>query len=1541
MRGGYEIEDEISIAGAGGGGKGGGGTAYVPTEDPDSLRSTATLEVIECLCEGEIFGFAGPSVEESIYIDGTPIKAGSVENYKGVSVMVRPGTQDQSSLAVAPSMGNLAVASLVSGNPSTEVEVSLQVKNSLPIVRTITNPYVDECRVTLSIPRLLEQDKSNGDVHGASVEIAIAVQAFGEPFVNVNLGGRQVITGKASSPYQRSYRFDLRQFGNPPYNIRVSRITADSDSLALSNETHWLMYTEITRAKLRYPNSVIVRTAIDAQQLNRVPTRGYLVKGMLVQVPINYNPVTRVYTGEWNGTFKIAWTNNPAWVFYDLLSNERYGLGKEIPLELRDKWTLYTIGQYCDQMVEDGFGGTEPRFTCNLYMQSHGEAVSVMRDLASIFRGLIYWGSGGVLTTHDAPRDPSFQYVPANVLNGEFTYSGSDRTSRYTVALVAWNNPANLFKQEIEYVEDPEGMSRYGYVETAVTAIGCTSRGQAHRVGKALLLTSRLETDTVTFAAGLDTLFVSPGEVGKIIDPLRGDGAYGGRLQSATTSSVYLDREVTLVAGYTYTITLVMPDGTLREGTVSSSAGTYPAGQMVAFSPPTPETAQEHSVWTLTPDQAEPKLYRVISVSEPEDPRSAGFFQITAVQYVPEKYAMIDNDNQLEATQPSPLPFSSRIGPPSALVVSHGVYVMPDGMHRYIDLSWVQSPGPNLSHHTVRYTSPNGTIREEKVIGQTFRVVDPAVGNYTFVVYAVDIALQPSSGISQVFELPALAPIDQIGITGLELRGQANDAQFVGPDADFVWRVSALFNSYELGEEPFGAGSGSNDPWFIDYEVTILDVFGNVRRVEHVTAAEYIYSLAKNTEDGSGLPVREFIIKVQVRDIYNRLSQASILRVSNPAPTNFGAVSYFAGYQSLFVQYQRPADADYLRTRLYVSSLPGFTPGPATLVDESNDLVLQASGLTGTDYYIVLEGVDAFGPANVFTTEVHLQLDSTRRLLNSLAGAITESELHADLLTVISGGWEAAVAAEAQIRADADGFLGAQYTIKTDINGHIAGIGLISSGNQESGVTSKVVMLADQVAIGLPSAPWTATDPFLLGQYCRPSEAYVDTYGNPGVIYRCTSDPSGVTGVTEPDWVSHTVVGSTFADGSVTWQVVEIAETIPFVVGVVDGVPAVVMATTIIGDATITRAKILSLDVVDADVVNMSVSKLIGGTITATDTIRLGDDTFQLDAVNRNMVIRDTQAIPVERVKIGRLGAGDTNYGITIRDAAGNIILSSSDGLNISGLGDFAYVDQLTQSNATTFIADAAIGSAKIINLAAEKIAAGTISAQLTMSENFVVGANGAIRSANATGYNSGSGFWMGYHAASASYRFFVGSASGRKILFDGTNLTINGTLTADAVNAVNTINLAGNAVVVTGAQSISNVAAPYIGLSATNWASIGQAVVSCSSGATKAGRIFAFVTGRAAINCGNEGGGQAAHFRIIDATSGQVIKSWMNHTIVPDQNPHTFWFSLAYSFIPNDGDRLLRFEAGHSNWSNYGSGCANSYFTVHEASVAFIGAKR
>lgn len=650
------------VRGSGGGGKSGGGSARVAVESSDSLQSKAFVQIIDLVGEGEIEGLVDGL--KSIYLDGTPLQnEDGTYNFTGVELIARNGTQDQS---------------YIEGFSSTEKEtaVGVEFKASNHIVRTITNSEVDAVRVRVSLPQLTYQNPKNGDLTGSEVVFAIELQSNGGGYNEVV---RDIIIGKCVSKYERSYRIELT--GEGPWDIRCVRITPDSTQTILQNKTVFEAYTEIVDGKLKYNNSALVALKVDSSQFSSVPTRGYDLKLLRVRVPTNYNTVTRSYSGSWDGSFYIAWTDNPAWIFYDLITSERYGLGSFIPESHIDKWGLYTIAKYCDELVPDGYGGTEPRFTCNVYLQTMAEAYKVIQDMASVFRGMSYWAQGTLTVVQDAPEDPSFLFNSSNVVDGIFTYQGSSAKSRHTVALVTWNDPEDSYTQKVEYVEDAEAIARYGIIETQIVAFGCTSRGQASRVGKWLLYTEQNQTETVSFKTGLNGASLRPGNIIQVADPARAGSRRGGRIISASGVNITVDQDMSIDPA-SHTFSAMLPDGTVEERQIQSALN-----KNIVLTSAFSADPVKGSVWIVASALVEAQQFKVISIQEADD----GAYNVSAIAHDPNKYDAVENDLKLEPRSISSL----RTIPdsPGAIILTETLYEVSGEVRNKVTVSWNLVPG--------------------------------------------------------------------------------------------------------------------------------------------------------------------------------------------------------------------------------------------------------------------------------------------------------------------------------------------------------------------------------------------------------------------------------------------------------------------------------------------------------------------------------------------------------------------------------------------------------------------------------------------------------------------------------------------------------------------------------------------------------------------------------------------------------------------------------------------------------------------------------
>uniref|UniRef100_UPI0011857E0F TipJ family phage tail tip protein n=1 Tax=Comamonas thiooxydans TaxID=363952 RepID=UPI0011857E0F len=647
-------------------GKGGGGGARQPVEAADSLHSTSYARVLDLLSEGEIAGLVNGL--QSIYLNNTPLQnADGSFNFAGVTADFRAGFQTQDPIP---------------GFPSAEspVAVGVELKAATPWVRSILNRNLSAVRVTLGVDGLSKANTENGDISGHTVEYAIDLQTDGGAWVQVLAAA---FTGKTTQQYRRTHRIDLPA-ALSSWTLRVRRITPNANSNTVADTTVIESITEVIDAKLRYPMSALVGLQVDASQFRgSVPTRAYHCRGRIIRVPSNYDPVMRSYAGIWDGTFKSAYSNNPAWVFYDLATNDRYGLGKRIPAGWINKWSLYQIGVYCDGMVSNGRGGVEPRFTCNAYLQSRGDATRVLQDLCSIFRGMVYWAAGAAVPVADMPRDPAVTYNQADVIDGRFSYSGSRLKDRHTVALVSYNDMTDFGRQKVVYYQDDAAVARYGIRKVEISAFGCTSEAQALRVGQWAVLTAQRETRSVSFSLGLKGNLCSPGQVIEIADSAFAGRRMGGLVKSATAAKVALDAPVTAQAGDS--ITVMLPSGgaqSRRIAFLEMIGGT----QHVSVNPAFDAAPVAESSWAISTADVATQLFTVLSVTEGTGPGLT--FDVSAIQHEPGKFASIDQGALLPERPVSVVPAQVLPTPIGVTVGAHSVTAADGTVSTTVTAAW-------------------------------------------------------------------------------------------------------------------------------------------------------------------------------------------------------------------------------------------------------------------------------------------------------------------------------------------------------------------------------------------------------------------------------------------------------------------------------------------------------------------------------------------------------------------------------------------------------------------------------------------------------------------------------------------------------------------------------------------------------------------------------------------------------------------------------------------------------------------------------------
>lgn len=931
-----------------------------PKEDPNDLQSKQYLRFIDLLCEGEISGLINDA--KSILIDEVQLMNDDDEyNFGGVTYVERVGTSDQS---VVPGFSKV----------ENEISVGTQVtEESGGITKNVSDTDVDDVRFTITVPQLMKIDIETGDRLRTSVSLAFDIRPDGGSWVTATT---TTITGKCTSTYARAVRVtDLANYGAGPWEIRVRRITADSESTDLVNDTYWGSYTEIKNFKMIYPDTAYVAFEVDAQYFGQsMPTRQYLIKGLKIKIPDNYDPVARTYTGVWTGTFTTAYSNNPAWVLYDLLTNTRYGLG--IDEDKVDKWTLYTIGAYCDTDVDDGFGAQEPRFTFNGVIKSRTDAIQAVNYIASNFMVMPYWSSGYATFSQDSPKDPVKLFSSANVIDGNFEYSGTSKAARHTVAYITWNDPDDFYYPKVEVVQYDEWVDRYGWNPVESVAVGCTSRGQAVRHGKWILDSELYQTQTVAFGAGWYAADLLPGQIIEIADPHYAQARMGGFVVSGTVSAVILDSEVEIEAGETYDAKFVSASGTIISGTVSNSPETT---DTLTFSPWLSEAPLPNAAWQITASNLAPRKWQVISVKE----KGIGKYDIIALQYDENKFARVEEGIYFDAPPTYNIPVG-KLQPPTNIDAEE--YTFQDGQNPNFGclISWEHSPDARRYYYQIQ--ARNNTLGETWIArGETndnsFDLRPVVSGVWDFRVRAV--------GVAQVSEWLTLSsftiyadPTPLPDITGLQVKGGGDE--WSGKDCPIEWdSVSGTVYRFK------------------DYVVEVRDNnTNNLLRTAYPTNNEYTYLFAYNEIDNdqySNAPQRDLKFSVWARDVYLKTSvNAAVLVATNPQPDYTGLVPTALGiFNGVIVDWSNivGGDNDLVKFDIYLEDVDPPTTVVATVDAETTQWV-QTELNPYTLYYARVLPYDAFGVGIISesSTGVEARLLDATKVNMELSGRITFSD---------------------------------------------------------------------------------------------------------------------------------------------------------------------------------------------------------------------------------------------------------------------------------------------------------------------------------------------------------------------------------------------------------------------------------------------------------------------------------------------------------------------------------------------------------------------
>jgi hypothetical protein len=686
----------------------------LPVTEADSLNSKQYAQVLDLISEGEIEGLKNG--HQSIFLDNTPLQnANGTYNFQNVTIATRNGTQDQT---------------YIPGTSDVEDEkaVGVEVQYASPIIRSITDTNVNAARITITVPQL-QTFTNEGDVLGAQVDLRIYVQYNGGGYQEVIV---DTIKGRTGDAYQRDYLINLASVY--PIDIKVERDRPDSTDPKVVNAFNWTSYTEIIYAKLRYPNSALVWLRVDAEQFNRIPSRSYLIRGIKVQIPSNatvdQTTGRLIYSGIWNGTFGAAqWCSDPAWILWDLLTS-RYGFGDHIQAAQLDKFAFYAASQYCSELVPDGFGGQEPRFSCNVNIQTAEEAYKLINDMCSVMRCMPYWSTGALTISQDKPADTAYLFTLANVTEEGFSYQGGSRKTRPTVCVVSY---LDLNSRDIAYevVEDAEAIQKYGVVKTEISAFACTSRGQAYRIGEWLLYSERYESEIISFTASIDAgVLVRPGQIIEVADPVKAGARRGGRISAATTTAVTVDDATGLTAAGAE-LSVIMPDGSVETRSISSIAG-----EVITVASAFSVAPNANSVWIYQTSNIQTSTWRVLSVGEQDGTNYA----ISAIAYNASKYSYIERGTALEQRDITDLNIIP--DPPTNLVAQEVLYDAGGIAKAKLIVSWQSVLG--VTQYQVQWRRENGNWTTSTQARPDYEISDTTKGTYEIRVFSLGASLRSS-----------------------------------------------------------------------------------------------------------------------------------------------------------------------------------------------------------------------------------------------------------------------------------------------------------------------------------------------------------------------------------------------------------------------------------------------------------------------------------------------------------------------------------------------------------------------------------------------------------------------------------------------------------------------------------------------------------------------------------------------------------------------------------------------------------------------------
>ncbi|WP_326901445.1 DUF1983 domain-containing protein [Kosakonia cowanii] len=1058
--------------------KGGGNKTRTPVEAPDSIQSIARAKILVALGEGE---FAGGLDGRSIYLGDassyTPLQnADGSYNFNNVKYEFRSGTQDQTYIQGFPGVEN-------------ELQVAYELKAAVPYVRSVSNTQLSALRIRLGWPTLLNQ-KDNGDKVGTRVEYAIELSVDGGAYAPVVKGA---VDDKTTTLYERSHRIDLPK-ATTGWQLRVRRITPDSTTVNVVDSMRVEAVTEIIDAKLRYPNTALLYIEFDAKQFpNGIPQVVCNPKGRIIRVPDTYDPDTRTYSGTWEGGFKWAWTDNPAWIYYDIVLNERFGLGQRIDATQIDKWELYRIAQYCDQPVPDGKGGngTEPRFRCNVYIQERNDAWTVLRDLAGIFRGMTYWGDNKLYVLADMPRDIWHIYNHASVVDGKFTFADPSETTRNTAALVNWSDPANHYKDTPEVVYDNDLAMRFDYSQLEMTAIGCTRQSEANRRGRWALLTNGIG-EVVTFSTGMD---VPP--VGEVIGVAANELAgrvIGGRVSAVNGRNITLDRAADVKAGNR--LFLNLPSGVAQARTVQAVKGNVVTVTTAYSEPPEAECC-----WGVDADDLFIALFRVTGARNNED----GTFEVTGATYSPDIYAAVDTGARLDERPVSVIPPGVQ-APPENIVIDSYSTVSQNIAITTMRAAWKPVKGAIAYEAEWRRDSGNW-VSVPRTSSQGFEVPGIYAGRYLVRVRAVN-----ASDVSSIWATSA-----EVTLTG-KVGNPPKPVGFIASEnvvfgIELNWGFPANTDDTLKTEIQYSLTGSADDA------MLLADVPYPLRRYQQMGLKAgqifwYRAQLVDRTGNESGYTdwvrgqastdvsdITDAVLgQIKDTDLFKDLIENAV--DSNEKIAGMADdIKQNADQLELQAQVIKDTSDDLAKAEVKIDEISVSMDGVAGGVKNSSIAIIQNSlaqvvsrraqtamnagnsaSISRIDTTIADSSQAVASALMTLDANAGGNVSSATDLTETLANFTQASATKINSLTVTVNGQTAAITQTAQAVADISGNLNAMYSIKVavDANGrqYAAGMG-IGVENTPSGMQSQVLFVADRFAV-MTQAGGTVSLPFVI-----------------------------------------------------------------------------------------------------------------------------------------------------------------------------------------------------------------------------------------------------------------------------------------------------------------------------------------------------------------------------------------------------------------------------------------------------------------------------